>query len=111
MDDRSFWCPDVTTMETHIKAWHEWSQVMGLKENHAKTCAVGRGKTKVSLKENHLEWAAEEIKILGLCTIYKPRANTKQENDRLTAAKIRQRYYRRQILAGSRVLRPILCQI
>lgn len=74
-------------METHIKAWHEWSQVMGLKENHAKTCAVGRGKTKVSLKENHLEWAAEEIKILGLCTIYKPRANTKQENDRLTAAK------------------------
>ena len=41
----------------------------------------------VSLKENHPEWAAEEIKILGVCTIYKPLANTKQENDRLTAAK------------------------
>lgn len=103
MDDRSFWCPDVTTMETQIKAWHEWSQVMG-------TCAVGRGKTKVSLKENHPEWAAEEIKILGVCTMYKPLANIKQENDRPTAAKNRQRCYRRQIKSWLDP-GPILCQI
>ena len=107
MDDRSFWCPDVTTMETHVEAWHAWSQAMGLKENHAKTCAVGRGRTKVSLQENHPEWAAEEIKILGVCTISKPRANTQQENDRLTAAKKRQLCFRRPILAGFRGLRPI----
>ena len=74
MDDRPLHCKQLQGISDAIKAWHHWSEKMGLPESPEKTQVCGKGfkKKQTRVFERHPDWAQTDKHNSGKLDLLKP---------------------------------------